>query len=131
MSNPNNSNAAEQNQPGGKSLHAKPDDVIFPAHRLTFASTGYIAKGLDPVGNVVGKGLSPIGKGVEQLSRPISSTIGGVTKPLLGPVAGHNDEKAEILGGEKTAEDFDKTKSKGEDEPVGGKDQTAENPLGL
>jgi hypothetical protein len=62
------------------------------------------------------------------ISKPITSTLGSITKPALGPVTGSKEEKLEILGGDKSAEDFKKKK---EPEPFGGKDQTAQNPLGL
>jgi hypothetical protein len=53
---------------------------------------------------------------------------------VLGPVTGKQEEKAQILGGDKRAEDFVKTKQGGSgegSESFGGKDQTAQNPLGL
>lgn len=97
---------------------------------------GYIAKGLNPVGEYAQKGLSPVGYGVEKGVKPVTDLVGGITRPVLGAVAGTKEEKAEVLGGDKKAEDFKRkpilTKESGEeDDQIGGKDQTAENPLGL
>lgn len=79
---------------------------------------------LSPVGNVAGKGL-------EQVGRP----VGGVVDPLLGGVMRSGAGFGEALGvgsgnmdrkRENEAAEREKLK-----EPVGGKEQTGDNPLGL
>jgi hypothetical protein len=83
------------------------------------------------VGNVLGKGLSPVGAVVGAVTKPLTDTVGKATKPVLGAVAGTQDERAEVVGGNKTAADFKSPKEKQEAEQFGGKEQTGDNPLGL
>lgn len=86
---------------------------------------GFLAPVLDPVGKGVGTVLRPVGAGVETLTSPITKGVGGITKPALGPVAGSQEEKAEVLGG-KNLDSYEHGKG-----GLGGRLQTADNPLGL
>lgn len=51
--------------------------------------------------------------------------VGGITKPVLGPLAGKQEEKMEVIGGE-NKDSYAHGKDK-----LGGRLQTGENPLGL
>lgn len=74
--------------------------------------------------------LSPVGAVVGTVTKPVTGTVGGITKPILDPVTGEKDDRAQVLGGNKRAEDFGKQAQK-DKERFGGKDQTGDNPLGL
>ncbi|MCJ1371155.1 hypothetical protein MMC20_002370 [Loxospora ochrophaea] len=80
-----------------------------------------IESGLSPVGK-------PVGKGLETVARP----VGGLVEPLVGGLMKGSKAWGDALGVGAGNEDKRKTeeemKSK---EPIGGKDQTADNPLGL
>jgi len=86
---------------------------------------GYLAPALDPVGNVAQKGLSPVGAVVGTIAKPVTDTVGSITKPVLGPVLGRKEDKMEVLGG-----DNKDSWEHGKDS-LGGREQDAENPLGL
>ncbi|KAK7543133.1 hypothetical protein IWX49DRAFT_586155 [Phyllosticta citricarpa] len=103
--NPNNPNYDQDNQP-----------------------SGVINKTLTPLGDGLGKVLSPVGYVVGGVTKPVTSTVGGITKPVLSPTLGKEDERAEILGGNKRAEDWGDQSDK---EKFGGKEQSKDNPLGL
>jgi hypothetical protein len=79
----------------------------------------------DPLGEGLGTVLKPVGAGLGFITKPLGDTLGGVTKPALGPLMGHKEEKAEVLGG-----DNKDSYVHGKD-TVGGHLQTGENPLGL
>lgn len=80
---------------------------------------------LSPVGNVVGKG-----------AETVAAPIGGITEPLLGGIMKGGKAWGEQLGvgygnaegGPAKAQEAEAQRMK---EPVGGQEQTAENPLGL
>ncbi len=80
-----------------------------------------IESGLSPVGKPLGKGLGMVGKPVGGLVEPL---IGGLVKSgsafgsAAGVGAGNMDHKHAAEEEERRA-------------PVGGKEQNAENPLGL
>jgi hypothetical protein len=59
------------------------------------------------------------------VTKPLGNVVGGVTKPALGPLAGTEDEKAEVLGG-KNLDSYEHGK-----DSLGMRAQDAENPLGL
>ncbi|GME24091.1 hypothetical protein GTA08_BOTSDO07730 [Neofusicoccum parvum] len=105
--NPNNSNEDDGNQP-----------------------SGILSKGLTPVGNGLGKVLSPVGAVVGTVTQPVTGIMGGVTKPVLDPALGERQDRSQLMGGDKRAEDFGKQAQK-DKEPVGGKEQSGSNPLGL
>ncbi|EKG17940.1 hypothetical protein MPH_04797 [Macrophomina phaseolina MS6] len=140
MSNPNNSNEEAGNQPSGRCIPAvilpqaqqrlRPPSPFCGALLITapFLPPGILAKGLDPVGSGLGKVLSPVGAVVGTVTQPVTGIVGGVTKPVLDPVTGEKQERSQILGGDKRAEDFGSQKDK---EKFGGKEQTGQNPLGL
>jgi hypothetical protein len=80
-----------------------------------------IESGLSPVGK-------PLGKGLETIARP----VGGVVDALVGGVMRFGSAHGEIAG--VGAGNMDKKKEMADEkmkEPIGGKDQTADNPLGL
>lgn len=79
----------------------------------------------DPLGKAVGTGLSPLGAGLGKVLQPVGNVVGGITKPALGPIAGNQEEKAEVLGG-KNLDSYTHGK-----DSLGGRVQTADNPLGL
>jgi hypothetical protein len=80
---------------------------------------------LSPVGNVLGKG-----------AETVAAPIGGITEPLLGGIMKGGKAWGEQLGvgygnaegGPAKAQEAEAARMK---EDVGGKDQTADNPLGL
>lgn len=72
----------------------------------------------DPLGGAVEKGLKPVGDTVGTVTKPVTGVVGGLTKPVLEPTLGAPKKAQE--GGE----------GKGH-ESLGGKAQTAQNPLGL
>ncbi|KAK7543984.1 uncharacterized protein J3D65DRAFT_608099 [Phyllosticta citribraziliensis] len=90
--------------------------------------SGIINKTLTPLGNGLGKVLSPVGYVVGGVTKPVTSTVGGITKPVLSPTLGQEDERAEILGGNKRPQDWGDQSDK---ERFGGKEQGKDNPLGL
>jgi len=111
-------NNEEEQQQQGESLHH--DEAPF-AHELS----GFLAPVLDPVGKGLGTVLRPVGIGVETITKPIVSGVGGITRPALGPVTGEKHEKAEVLGGD-NKDSYEHGK-----DSLGGRLQTADNPLGL
>lgn len=78
-----------------------------------------------PTGNVLNTALRPVGAPLEKfVTGPLGEGLGGTTRGALGPLLGHEDERAEILGG-KNADSYSKP------EKIAGKEQTGQNPLGL
>ena len=66
-------------------------------------------------------GLKPVGAGVGKLTGPLAEGATNVTKPLM-----------ETVGMPDRGEQKEEQKQKQQDhETLGGKEQTAENPLGL
>ncbi|KAF2090278.1 hypothetical protein K490DRAFT_63154 [Saccharata proteae CBS 121410] len=92
------------------------------------APSGILHKGLDPVGKGLGKGLSPVGALVGGITKPVTGIVGGITRPVLAPATGEADERSEVVGGNKKAEDFGDQSHR---QPFGGKEQSGQNPLGL
>ncbi len=77
--------------------------------------------------------MSPVGNIVSGVTQPVGETGGGVTKPLLGGLVGGimdaGKQAGEAIGGQAGAAGDSKAKSSYEQ--LGGKPQTAKNPLGL
>ncbi|MCJ1359275.1 MAG: hypothetical protein MMC33_009276 [Icmadophila ericetorum] len=91
---------------------------------------------LNSYGNAVGDKISdtlspvgkPVGKGLETIGKP----IGGILEPLVGGVLKGGNAWGETLG--VGAGNLEHKKQYEEEErkaPVGGEEQTADNPLGL
>ncbi|KAF2873991.1 hypothetical protein BDV95DRAFT_565194 [Massariosphaeria phaeospora] len=80
----------------------------------------------DPIGNVLQTGLRPLGAPLEKgVTGPLGSALGGTTRGALGPIAGEQHEKMEVLGGD-NKDSYEATPEK-----IAGKEQTGGNPLGL
>jgi len=80
-----------------------------------------IESGLSPVGKPLGKGLGMVGK-----------PVGGLVEPLLGGLMKSGDAFGQAAG--VGAGNLDHKNAAEEEErrkPVGGQEQTADNPLGL
>ena len=80
-----------------------------------------LESGLSPVGKPLGKGLGMVGKPVGGLVEPLVGGLmksGGAFGDAAGVGSGNMDHK-------NAAEEEERRK------PVGGQEQTAENPLGL
>lgn len=90
--------------------------------------SGIINKALTPLGDGLGKVLSPVGYVVGGVTKPVTSTVGSITKPVLSPALGQEEDRAEMLGGNKRPQDWGDQSAK---EPFGGKEQGKDNPLGL
>lgn len=58
------------------------------------------------------------------VTKPVTNLVGGVTKPILEPTLGKPKEISDNLAA-------DANKEKKDQEPMGGKEQTGTNPLGL
>ncbi len=80
---------------------------------------------LDQAGKGLGTVLSPVGTVLGGITRPLGGALGSITHPALAPVAGTNEEKAEVLGG-KNLDSYEHGK-----DGLGGRVQDASNPLGL
>ena len=85
----------------------------------TIHSGGLLAPLGDPLGKAVNTGLSPLGAGVGSLTGSISEGASSVTKTLTSaaglPDRGEEKQKEEVA----------------DMESVGGKEPSAENPMGL
>ena len=83
----------------------------------------------DAIQNTVGKVGAPVGKGLETVTKPVGGVVGSVVDAPFkaGEMAtGSGEHGADIKKQTAEAEQDEKTF-----EPKGGKEQTAENPMGL
>jgi hypothetical protein len=90
--------------------------------------TGLLSGILDPIGDTLESGLKPVGNTVGTVTKPVTDTLGSVTKPVVGGVMGAGQK-----AGDKAGVGAGNTSGLGVSnyERFGGKEQTAQNPLGL
>lgn len=70
----------------------------------------------------------PIGKGLETVAKP----IGGLVEPIVGGLLGGGKAWGDVLNvGAGNMEHRNRDEEEEKRRPVGGQEQTAENPLGL
>ena len=78
---------------------------------------GLLGGVLDPAGDMLEKGLSPVGNTLDSATKPVTGTVGKATKPV--------GDALNMGKPGKESDDSEASKS------IGGKTQSADNPLGL
>lgn len=62
---------------------------------------------------------------LSKVTEPLGNAVGGTTRGALGPLMGEKQERMEVVGGD------NKDSYEHRPEKIAGKEQTADNPLGL